>query len=105
MIIEHYKNGNAEAVYRRLHEEGRMTPDGLTYVDSWVEANFERCFQVVECEDARFIQQWIVEWNDLVDFDIIPVVSSEEAARLISESKGIAADRSAEPDDEAPSAP
>lgn len=99
MVIEYYRDGNAEEVYRRLQEKGRMTPDGLTYVDSWVEANFARCFQVVECEDARMIQQWIAEWDDLMEFEVVPVVSSEETKRVIIETKGIATDDSSKDGD------
>lgn len=96
MVIEHYKDGNAEEVYRRLQEEGRTTPDGLTYIDGWAEANFARCFQVVECDDARMIQRWIAEWDDLMEFEVVPIVSSEEPTRIITKTKGIATDGSSE---------
>jgi hypothetical protein len=80
MVIEKFKNRNAAAVYRGLREKGRMTPDGLQYIDSWVEASFERCFQLMECDDVRLFQQWIAHWNDLVDFEIVEVLKSKEAA-------------------------
>ena len=65
-----------------------MLPEGLQYIDSWVEANFERCFQLMECHDPRLFQQWLAEWQDLVEFEIIPVIASpviasEEAAGVI----------------------
>lgn len=96
MVIEHFQDGNAEAVYRRLQEKGRMTPDGLAYVDSWVDASLDRCFQLVECEDARLIQRWIAKWDDLIDFDVVPVVSSDEAKHTVVERAGSATDGSSE---------
>jgi len=88
MVIEHFKNRDAKAVYRRAKEHGRMLPEGLQYIDSWVEANFDPCFQLMECHDPRLFQQWLSEWHDLVEFEIIPVVASpviasEEAAGVI----------------------
>jgi len=84
MIVERFKNRNAEAVYRRFREEGRMAPEGLTYIDSWVETNFDRCFQLMECDDARLLEQWAAHWRDLVDFELVPVRRSKDAAELIA---------------------
>ena len=84
MVIERFKNRNARAVYTRSRERGRMLPDGLKYVDSWVEANFDRCFQLMECDDAKLLQEWVFEWQDLVEFEIIPVVSSKETTETIT---------------------
>jgi hypothetical protein len=81
MVIERFKNRDAEPVYRRFREQGRMMPEGLKYVASWIEENFDRCFQVMECEDPQLFEPWIAEWRDLVDFEIVPVVSSQEAAQ------------------------
>lgn len=83
MVIERYKNQDAIAVYRRAKEQGRLLPDGLRYVDSWVEANFNRCFQLMECDDLLLFQQWIVQWQDLVEFEIVPVVSSADTSATI----------------------
>lgn len=80
MVIERYKNRDAKAVYARFKEKGRMMPEGLTYVGSWVEDNFDRCFQLMECDDPGLFQQWLVHWEDLADFEIVHVVSSAEAA-------------------------
>lgn len=80
MVIERYKNRDAKAVYARFKEKGRMMPEGLKYVGSWVEDNFDRCFQLMECDDPGLFQQWLVHWEDLVDFEIVHVVSSAEAA-------------------------
>jgi hypothetical protein len=84
MVIEHFKNRDAVAVYRRFREQGRMMPEGLNYVDSWVEANFDRCFQLMECDDLRLLQQWVLQWQDLGEFDIVPVVPSKETMETIT---------------------
>ena len=80
MVIERFRDHDATAVYRRFQEKGRMLPDGLKYVDSWVELNRNRCFQLMECDDVQLFQQWIAHWNDLVDFEIVAVHKSKEAA-------------------------
>jgi hypothetical protein len=84
MVVERFKHGQAKAVYRRYQEKGRMLPDGLQYVASWVEANFDRCFQLMECDDADLFHQWVAQWQDLVEFEIIPVVGSSEAAEIMA---------------------
>jgi hypothetical protein len=80
MVIERFRNHDAAAVYRRFREKGRMLPNGLKYIDSWVETNFDRCFQLMECDDAQLFQQWIANWHDLVDFEIVAVHTSKDAA-------------------------
>jgi hypothetical protein len=84
MVIERFKNRDAVAIYRRFREQGRMMPDGLRYVESWIESNFDRCFQMMECDDPRLFQQWIARWQDLMDFEIIPVVPSREVVDIIT---------------------
>jgi Protein of unknown function (DUF3303) len=84
MVIERFKNRDAKAVYRRFRERGRMVPDGLTYVESWVESNFDRCFQLMECADAQLLQQWATHWQDLVDFEFVPVLPSKKAVEIIT---------------------
>jgi len=84
MVIERFKNRDAKAVYRRFRDKGRMAPDGLDYVESWVETNFDRCFQLMECGDVRLLEQWAEHWRDLVGFEFVPVRLSKEAAELIS---------------------
>jgi len=84
MVAERFKNRDAKAVYRRFREKGRMAPDGLTYVESWVETSFDRCFQLMECNDAKLLEQWAAHWRDLVEFESVPVRRSKEAAELIS---------------------
>ena len=80
MVIERFWEGDGAAVYRRFQEKGRMLPDGLRYVDSWVEVTGDRCFQVMECDDVRLFDQWVACWNDLVEFEIVLVRTSGEAA-------------------------
>ena len=84
MVIERFRDGDAAAVYRRHRERGRMLPEGLRYVDSWVEPDFGRCFQLMECGDPQLIRQWTARWEDLVDFEVVAVVTSKEAAEAIS---------------------
>ncbi len=83
MVIERFRDRDAKAVYRRFRDQGRMMPDGLKYAGSWIEANFDRCFQLMECDDASAIQEWVLVWGDLADFEIVPVVGSKETAELI----------------------
>ncbi len=79
MVIERFKHRDAKAVYRRFRDHGRGAPEGLTYVGSWIEASFDRCFQLMECDDARLLQQWVAGWTDLIEFEIIPVMTSADA--------------------------
>jgi hypothetical protein len=79
MVIERFKDRNAKAVYARLAEKGRMMPEGLTYVGSWIEPSFERCFQVMETADERLLHEWAASWSDLVDFEFVPVITSDAA--------------------------
>jgi hypothetical protein len=76
MIIERFKGRDPTPIYARLREQGRALPDGLRYVESWVEANFDRCFQLMECDDALQLQRWVFQWRDLVEFEIVPVSPS-----------------------------
>lgn len=83
MVIERFRDRDAKAVYARFRDKGRMAPAGLTYVGSWIEANFDRCFQLMECPDAGLLQDWILEWADLADFEIVPVVPSKQTAEIV----------------------
>jgi Protein of unknown function (DUF3303) len=78
MIIEHFRNRDPRPIYRRVREKGRLLPEGLKYVASWVEPNFDRCFQVMECDDLRPLQQWVLQWSDLQECEIVPVLASAE---------------------------
>ncbi|MBD0369629.1 MAG: DUF3303 family protein [Pyrinomonadaceae bacterium] len=83
MVIERFRNRDARAVYQRFRERGRMLPEGLSYIESWTDTGFERCFQLMECEDPNLFHEWTTHWQDLVDFEIVPVLSSKEAANSI----------------------
>ena len=87
MVIERFKKGQAEAVYKRFKERGRMLPEGLKYIESWTEENFDRCFQLMQCDEPRLFDEWISHWQDLVDFEIIAVMSSKEAADSIAQAR------------------
>lgn len=83
MVVEHFKNKDAVAVYRRFRDNGRLAPEGLLYVSSWVDEKLERCYQLMRTHDRRLLDEWMANWNDLVDFEIWPVMTSEEAAGKI----------------------
>ena len=80
MIVEHFKNGDPLPIYRRFREHGRLAPEGLHYLSSWVDEKLERCFQLMEADDASQLEQWIANWSDIVEFEIYPVISSKDAA-------------------------
>jgi hypothetical protein len=84
MILETFKDGAAPEVYRRARERGRLMPEGLRYVSSWVDLGFERCFQVMETDDPSLFDLWIAEWADLVEFEVVAVQTSAEAAQAMA---------------------
>jgi hypothetical protein len=84
MVIERFKGGDAVPVYRRFRDRGRLAPDGLRYVSSWVDTNLERCYQLMETDDPDLLEQWVSQWRDLVDFEVHPVISSAEATEMIA---------------------
>ena len=83
MVIEHFKGSDPSPVYRRFRERGRLAPEGVVYVNSWVDASLTRCWQVMETDDRALLEQWIANWSDLVDFEVIPVVTSAEASAAV----------------------
>ena len=78
MVIERFRGQDAKAVYRRFRDQGRMLPDGVAVVGSWVTADLDRCFQLMETTDPELLNRLIAQWDDLVDFEVIPVVSSAD---------------------------
>jgi hypothetical protein len=84
MVIEHFRPGKAPEIYRRFRDRGRMAPDGMRYIESWVDLEFRRCFQVVEANDETTLREWTRHWSDLVDFEIVVVRTSEQAAAAIA---------------------
>lgn len=83
MIIEHFKNGDAKPVYRRFRDKGRIAPEGLTYISSWIDEEMSHCYQVMETDNRKQIDEWISNWNDIVDFEVFPVMTSKEASEKI----------------------
>ena len=79
MVIENFRPGQAAAIYRRLEASGRHMPSGLSYVGSWVTDDLARCYQVMECDDPGLLDDWMSHWADLVDFEVVPVITSAEA--------------------------
>ena len=84
MVIERFKNGDPLPVYRRFNERGRLMPEGLTYVSSWVEPTLDRCYQVMEADDRALLDRWMSNWRDLVDFEVHEVITSAEAAERVA---------------------
>lgn len=84
MIIEHFRNGDPLPVYRRFRDQGRLAPDGLHYVDSWVTHDLTTCYQVMECEDRALLDTWMANWGDLVEFEVLPVHTSAEVRSLVA---------------------
>ena len=84
MVVEHFKNKDALAVYRPFRDSGRLAPEGLRYVSSSVDDRFERCYQIMETHDRALLDQWMANWNDFVDFEVHPVLTSNEAAEKIA---------------------
>ncbi len=83
MVIETFHNQNAKAVYERFAQKGRMAPEGLRFVDSWVAADLGRCFQLMECSDVTLLQRWASEWSDLAALEIVPVVPGKDTAAAL----------------------
>ena len=83
LLIEHFRNGDPGPVYRRFREKGRMAPEGLRYVASWVTEDLTRCYQVMECDDRALLETWMAAWSDVTDFEVHPVVTSAEASARV----------------------
>jgi hypothetical protein len=84
MVVELFKNKDAVSVYRRFRDRGRMAPEGLVYVSSWVDDKLERCYQLMETNDRKLFEEWMANWKDLVEFEVYPVITSSEAAEKIA---------------------
>ena len=83
MVLERFRDGNAGPVYRRFRDRGRLTPDGLTYVDSWVDESLRICFQVMQTDRRELLDEWMARWADLVEFEVYPVITSSDAVRRV----------------------
>ncbi|HXY29882.1 MAG TPA: DUF3303 family protein [Gemmatimonadaceae bacterium] len=84
MIVEHFRGGDAVPVYRRFRDRGRLAPEGLRYVASWVTQDLQRCYQVMECEDPGLLEEWMAGWSDIVHFEVAPVITSAEASATVA---------------------
>lgn len=85
MIIERFKDNDMIPIYKRVRDEGRVIPDGLKYIDSWIEPSFGRCFQLMECDDVRLLQQWALMWRGYgMSLEIVPVISSKETREIVA---------------------
>jgi len=84
MVIERFKPGRQAEIYRTVRERGRMLPEGLSYVDSWISADFARCFQLMECDDVTLLQEWIAGWGDAIEFEVVAVSSSRDTGAMMT---------------------
>jgi hypothetical protein len=85
MVIERFRDNDMVPIYKQVRDGGRMIPDGLRYIDSWVEPNFSRCFQLMECDDLRLFQEWALKWRGFgVSLEIVPVVPSKETREVVA---------------------
>jgi hypothetical protein len=82
MVIEHFPSGGIKSIYQRFKDDGRMMPEGLEFVSSWVTADLNTCYQVMKTDDVTLLQQWVSAWDDLADFEIVPVTEGKEVAKL-----------------------
>jgi hypothetical protein len=78
LVIEHFKNQDPVPVYRRFRDQGRLAPEGLTYVTSWITTDLAHCYQIMDCADRALLDQWMDRWRELVDFEVLPVLSSAQ---------------------------
>lgn len=84
MVIEDFRRYDRKAIYRRARDKGRLLPDGLRFVESWVAADMGRCFQLMETDDVTLLQRWVAEWCDLTEFEIVPVTLGRDTAKALS---------------------
>ena len=84
LVIEHFRDGDPAPVYRRFRDQGRLAPEGVTYVASWVTTDYRHCYQVMECASERLLDEWMARWADIVEFEVLPVVTSADASAAIA---------------------
>ena len=84
VIVERFRGGDPVPVYRRFRDRGRLAPEGVRYVNSWVSTDLTTCYQVMECEDRGLLDEWLAHWSDIVEFEVIPAITSAEAAAAVA---------------------
>jgi len=84
MVIERFRNNDAVPIYRRLRDRGRLMPDGLEYLSSWITQDLTMCWQVMRCDDRALLDQWMANWDDVMEFEVIPVVTSAQAVGVVA---------------------
>lgn len=84
LVIERFRNGDPVPIYRRFREKGRMMPDGLHYVSSWITEDLASCYQIMETTDPRLFDEWMANWSDLTDFELVPVLSSAQVQERLA---------------------
>lgn len=84
VVVERFRDGDPVPVYRRFRDRGRMAPEGVRYVNSWISTDLTTCYQVMECDDRKLLDRWIANWNDIVEFEVIPVITSAEATAAMA---------------------
>lgn len=85
LVIETFRDGDPRPVYRRFEQAGRLAPPGLQYVSSWVTQDLRRCYQVMACDERALLDEWMARWSDLVEFEVLEVISSAEAAARVAD--------------------
>jgi hypothetical protein len=85
MIIETFHPGKSKEIYKRFDEQGRMMPEGVQYINSWIDEDVKTCFQVMESDTKEKLYEWISHWSDLADFEVIPVITSAQAKEKVFE--------------------
>jgi uncharacterized protein DUF3303 len=83
LVIERFRNGDPAPVYQRFHDRGRMAPPGLVYAGSWITEDLTTCYQIMKCDDRDLLDQWMANWRDIVDFEVLPVLTSAEVQERI----------------------
>jgi hypothetical protein len=84
LVVEHFRGGSPQPVYERFAAHGRLAPDGVEYRGSWVTTDLTRCYQVMEAPDRSLLEEWMARWSDLVEFEVVDVLTSAEAAATVA---------------------
>jgi len=83
MVIEKFKQEKVKDLYKRLEEKGWLMPAGLTYINSWIREDVSACYQLMETHDINKLHECVTNWNEFADFEIIPVITSQQAKEKV----------------------